>query len=109
VLSLDRKRKSLVSLQPAPLASEVAIWERIIRPENADLTPEAARFFLDLSFASSDLARMRDLVQKQQRVDLSPSEESDLLAYRKVGLQLDLLRSKARRVIGVQPKTPELH
>jgi hypothetical protein len=89
--------------------TETAIWERIIQPGNANLSPDAARFFLSLAFADDDLRRMHDLVQRQQSQDLTEDEQEELAAYRQVGLQLDLLRSKARRSMGVRPKPMELH
>ncbi len=93
----------------APQIGETAIWERIFQLGVSNLSPEAAKYFLDLSFASADLERMHTLTTKQQLVELSRDELVELQAYRKIGLQLDLQRSKARRVVGIQPKRADVH
>jgi len=76
--------------------TEAAMWNRLIRPNQNDLPPEVARFFLDLRFDESDLDRMHELAVKNQEGTLSAGEEAQLRAYRRVGLQLDLLQAKAR-------------
>lgn len=80
-------------------ASEIAVWERVIRPEKDDLPLEAARFFLNLSFGPADLNRMRELALKGQDDTLFPEAAEELRNHRQVGLQIDLLRSKARQAI----------
>ena len=44
--------------------TEGAIWSRVIRPEVADITQEAAQAFLRLEFAESDRQRMYELAAK---------------------------------------------
>jgi hypothetical protein len=80
-------------------ASETAIWERVIHSERGDLPVEAARFFLQLAFEEDDLDRMRCLAAKNQEGTLAPEETEALRNYRQIGLQIDLLRSKARHTI----------
>lgn len=75
---------------------EAAIWYRLIRPDQDGLSLELARFFLDLKFDEDDLNRIHELAVKNQEGLLSPEEEAQLRTYRRVGLQLDLLRAKAR-------------
>jgi hypothetical protein len=72
-----------------------AIWTRLLRPEQNDMEPAAARFFLKLTFDQRDLARMHELTMKNQAADLSASELEELKNYRQIGLELDLLRAKA--------------
>ena len=84
-------------------ASEIAIWERVIHSERGDLPPEAARFFLNLAFDQDDLDQMHDLAIKNQEGSLAPDEQEALRNYRQIGLQLDLLRSKARQAIQQVP------
>jgi len=79
--------------------SETAIWERLIHPEKGDLPPEAARFFLNLSFEVEDLNHIHELTVKGQQNELTPEEAETLRNYRQVGLQIDLLQSKARLAI----------
>jgi HNH endonuclease len=76
--------------------SEAAILGRLIRPEEDDLSPEAARSILKLDFDAHDHARMHELISKAQQGSLSPADEAELSSYRGVGRLLDILRSKAR-------------
>ena len=54
---------------------EAAILSRLIRPERADLSPEAARSILKLEFDDEDRARMHALAAKAQRGELTDAEE----------------------------------
>lgn len=76
---------------------EAAILSRLIRPERADLSPEAARSLLKLDFDDLDRTRMHELAGKAQDGMLSSAEEAELENYRRIGRLLDLMRSKARR------------
>jgi len=84
--------------------SEAAIWERVNHPERGDLPHEAATFFLNLSFEPVDLNQMHELAIKGEQDELTPEEAEALRNYRQVGLQIDLLRSKARLAIQRSPK-----
>ena len=84
-----------------------AIWNRILRLEEDDMSPEAARFFLKLAFDQQDLDRMHALAVKNQAGKLTPEEQEELKNYRQVGLELDFLRAKARRA--VQPPSQASH
>jgi hypothetical protein len=79
--------------------SESAIWERVIHPERGNLPVEAARFFLNLAFDDDDLQRLHELAVKQQAGALSEDDAAALANFRQVGLQIDLLRSKARHAM----------
>jgi len=74
-----------------------AIWNRLIRPDKDGMPPEAARFFLNLAFDQETLDRMHELTVKNQSSSLTADESEELKNYRQVGLELDLLRAKARR------------
>jgi hypothetical protein len=78
------------------ITSENAIWSRVIHPDRGDLPTEAARYFLSLSFDQADLDRMHELAVRNQSGELTTDEAETLRNFRQVGLQLDLLRSKAR-------------
>jgi hypothetical protein len=86
-------------------ASEIAIWERVIHPDRGDLPLDAARFFLNLAFDQDDLERMHELALKNQEGTLATDEAEALRNYRQIGLQIDLLRSKARQVIQRNPSS----
>jgi hypothetical protein len=80
-------------------STPAAIWNRLLRPERNDMTPEAAHYFLKLAFDQQDLDRMHELAVKNQAGDLAADERDELNAYRQIGLELDLLRAKASRAV----------
>ncbi len=93
-----------MSLTQTTTANNVAaIWGRLLRPDQGDMVPEAARFFLDLAFDHQDLDRMHELAVKNQAGKLTPDEQEELQNYRQVGLQVDLLRAKARLALRQSP------
>ena len=84
--------------QPAKTrTSEVAIFGRLIKTDNGDLSRELARYILTLGFDEEDQARMRELAEKNQEGALSPEEQEELQNYVKAGHLLALLHSKARK------------
>ena len=85
-----------------PRSSEVAIFGRLIRPDEGKLSRELARYFLTLGFDSADQARMQDLAARNQAGALSPEEQEELQSYVKAGHLLALLHSKARKSLGKQ-------
>ena len=80
------------------------VWERTIRASRSDLTPEAARYFLELEFADTDRDRMNELAAKARAGSLSAVEEAELGNFMQLGWFLDLLKSKARLVLGIRPQ-----
>lgn len=80
-------------------STPAAIWTRLLRPDRNDMPPEAAHYFLQLAFDQQDLDRMHALAVKNQADDLTDAEREELGAYRQIGLELDLLRAKARRAV----------
>jgi hypothetical protein len=77
--------------------SEVAIFARLIKADDGDLSPELARYILTLGFGEADQARMRDLAERNQDGALSGAEREELDNYVKAGHLLALLQSKARK------------
>jgi len=85
--------------------NEVTILARIILGnDRGQLSPEMARHILDLGFSDRDKARMHDLAVRNQEDALSPAEKEELFAFGKAGDLLAILKSKARRTLGVKPK-----
>jgi uncharacterized protein YnzC (UPF0291/DUF896 family) len=76
--------------------TETAIWERVIDPNEDDLSPEAARFLLRLDFGEPDHARMEELAQKSNDGTLTADERLELQNYVRIGNVLALMQSKAR-------------
>ena len=84
--------------------SEVSILARVLGNEHGKLPRDLARYLLNLSFNDRDKARMHELAQRNQNDELSAAEKEELTAYAKAGTLLSILKSKARRVLGVKPK-----
>jgi len=77
--------------------SEIAIFARLIKAEQGDLSRDLARYILTLGFDEEDQARMLELAEKNQRGVSSSEEQEELRNYVVVGHMLALLNSKARR------------
>ena len=80
-------------------SSDAAILRRVIRPEQGDLNPEAARALLGFGFDSADIARMNLLAAKAREGSLTEAERIELDNYERVGHLLAIINSKARRSI----------
>jgi hypothetical protein len=64
-----------------------------------DPTPAAARAILKLQFSSIDKDRMRKLSAKARAGTLTADEDREIEQYERVACTLDILHSKARRVL----------
>ena len=82
------------TLSPSQTAS--AIWGRIVKPDRANLSPEAARAILKLDFDPEDHQRVDELSAKAQKGTLTPGERTELEEYIRVGYELAVLKSRAR-------------
>ena len=80
----------------SPNATASAIWSRIVKPDQATLTPDAARAILKLDFDPEDRERINLLSAKAQEGALSPEERAELEEYVRVNAELIVLQSKAR-------------
>ena len=85
--------------------NEVTILARILGNENGQLPQDLARYILDLSVSERDKARMHDLAVRNQDDDLTPAEKEEMFAFGKATTLLSILKSKARRALGVPLKT----
>jgi len=77
--------------------SEVAIFARLIKANDGDLSRQLARYLLSLGFGEDDQARMRQLADRNQEGALSGDEREELHNYVRAGHLLALLHSKARK------------
>jgi len=85
--------------------NEVTILARIILGnDQSQLSPEMARHILDLGFRDRDKAWMHDLAALNQENAPSPAEKEEMLAFGKAGDLLAILKSKARRTLGIKPE-----
>ena len=83
---------------------EVSILAGVLGNGRKQLTREIARYILDLGFTDDEKSRMHDLAVRNQQDALSPAEKEELIAFGKAGDILSILKSKARRTLGVKPK-----
>ncbi len=86
--------------------SEIAILARVLANGSDRLPEELARYILDLDFSNADKARMHDLVVRNQEDALTTAEKEQLTAFGKAGDMLAILKSKARRSLGIKPRKP---
>ncbi len=77
--------------------SEVAIFSRVLQPDDATLPVAAARAILTLAFTQADKERMRELAAKARAGTLTPDEDDETTNYERVGHILSLWKLKARR------------
>ena len=84
--------------------NEVTILARILGNGRGRIPRDLARYILGIGFSEHDKARMHDLAVRNQDDALSPLEKEELFAFGKVGDVLAILKSKARRTLGVKPK-----
>ena len=75
--------------------SEIAIFARLLKADDGNLSRSLARYILKLGFDEDDQARIRALAQKNLNGDLGSNEREELQNYVKVGHLLALLQSKA--------------
>ena len=76
---------------------DAAILARLIRPRTNDLPVPAAKAFLNIRIEGDELARLHDLLARNQDGELDADEKADLESYLRVSAFLDLMHAKARR------------
>ncbi len=81
--------------------TEVAILARILGDEDGELPADLARYVLDLRLSERDRARMHDLASRNQNDDLTAAEKEELIAFGKAATLLSILKSRARRKLGI--------
>ncbi len=84
---------------PQTSPSDAVIVSRILTGSKNGLSPEVARYILDVGFSDEDKARMHELAVKNQEGNISPTELQELDSYIKAGDLLALLKSKARMAL----------
>ena len=82
--------------------NEVTILARILGNENGQLSDDFARFILAHEISDRDKASMHDLAVRNQDDALTPAEKEELFGFAKAASQLSILKSKARRTLGIK-------
>jgi hypothetical protein len=85
-----------------PKENEVSILARVFCDEEGRLPVDLARSILGLGFSERDKSRMHDLAQRNQDDGLTPPEQEELSAFGRAGDLLAILKSKARRSLGIK-------
>jgi hypothetical protein len=85
--------------------NEATILARILCNEDGQLPDEIARYILDLKISDRDKARMHDLIVRNQNDELTPAEKEEMFAFGKATTLLSILKSKARRTLGIKLET----
>jgi len=79
--------------------SGVAILNRVIQPDDAMLSPDAARTLLVLKFQKEDERRMNRLAAKARQGTLTERERAAAEQYNLISHLLALLQAKARQTL----------
>jgi hypothetical protein len=77
--------------------TELDILSDLIRPDNADMTHEAARALLKLKFDVTTQRTITKLLRSNSDGSISTEDRLLLDRYLRVGQLIDLLQAKARR------------
>ncbi|MFT5469305.1 MAG: hypothetical protein ACI8UO_004424 [Verrucomicrobiales bacterium] len=76
--------------------TEADILTDVITPDEGDFSEEAARSLLGLKFSEATRDRIGQLLNRNNRDELSDAERGDLRKYLRVGQLIDILQAKAR-------------
>src|SRR4051812_39094910 len=85
--------------------NEVTILARILGNEDGQLPADLARYIVDLQISERDKVRMHDLAVRNQEDGLSPAEKEEMHAFGKAATLLSILKSRARRSLGIKLET----
>ena len=85
--------------------NEVTILARFLTNGNGPLPKNLARYILNLTISQEDKARMHELAVRNQDDALTPAEKKVMQDFGKAATLLSILKSKARRTLGVKLKT----
>jgi hypothetical protein len=88
-----------------PNETEVTILARILGNEDGQLSGDFARYILGHEISEQDKARMHDLVVRNQDDALTVAEKEEMFAFGKATTLLSILKSKARRTLGIRLET----
>lgn len=74
----------------------VEVLARSIDHATTPMSPEVARYFLELQLSDEDRQTLARLAEKARSGSLTPSEQADLDEYRRVGRLVELMKVKAQ-------------
>lgn len=76
--------------------AELEIWNRALDASHGQLPPDLAKAILLLKFSERDHDRMAQLSDRCSLGALTKQEETELEAYKRVGMIISILWAKAR-------------
>ncbi len=86
-----------MATQQGSANTDAKIIARMVHPDEADLTEDAAEAVLRIfRLDQSDQDRLHDLLVKNQDGALTPAETEELESYLRISLLVDLMHAKAR-------------
>ena len=88
-------------LRPTPVGT--SILDQLAEIDAHGLSPETARWLLDIRVDDSHQARVAVLAEKSQAGTLTPEERAEYSEYIHVADVLAILKSKARQVLKKNP------
>jgi hypothetical protein len=84
--------------------NDVAILARFLGNGDEPLPKNLARYILDLAIGERDKARMHELAVRNQDDALTADEKAEMHAFGRAATVMSILKSKARRTLGVKLK-----
>lgn len=99
------RRETIVGLDIGSDQMGIAILNRVVQPDAATLTPDAARVLLSLKFEKTDERRMEKLAAKARQGVLTVRERAEAEQYNLVSHMLALLQAKARGALTKSRRT----
>ena len=83
----------------------MTVLVRFLGTGDGQLPKDVARYILDIHVSERDKARMHDLAVRNQVDTLTPAEKEEMHAFGKATTLLSILKSKARRTLGIKLET----
>ena len=80
----------------SPTINQVEVLARSIDQTGERMSPDVAKFLLDLQLSDDDRRTLDDLAEKARLGTLTLVEQADLDEFRRVGRLVELLKVKAR-------------
>ena len=76
--------------------NQVEVLARSLDRTGTRMTPEVARFFLDLQLSDDDRQALEGLAERARMGNLTLAEQADLDEFRRVGRLVEVMKVKAQ-------------
>lgn len=78
------------------------ILARFLGDDDEPLPEDLARYILDMTISKRDKARMHVLAVRNQNDELTAEEKAEMHAFGRAATVMSILKSKARRTVGIR-------